>query len=170
MHPPGMTPFLCWQARQWLTNLPKTVTIDNMPSKSECNRPLPDSARIGVRLFNEGRYFEAHEALETAWRAERRPIRLLYQGILQVGVCYHHILRGNYAGACRVMERALRCLDGLPDVCQGVRVDILRRDAATALAELHRLGAANLALFDRRLMQPVCLDNTDMEDSHAVQG
>lgn len=141
-----------------------------MSTNSDCDRPLPDSARHGVALFNEGRYFEAHEALESAWRAERGPIRLLYQGILQVGVSYHHILRGNYSGACKVMERALGCLDGFPDVCQGVCVDELRRDASAALAELLRLGAADLVHFDRRLMRPVRLDVNDMEDSHAVQG
>jgi len=141
-----------------------------MPINSDCNHPLPDTARHGVELFNEGRYFEAHEALETAWRAEHRPIRLLYQGILQVGVSYHHILRGNYSGALKGMERALSCLEGLPDVCQGVRVDMLRRDASAALAEMLRLGAADLVRFDRRWMRPVHLNDTDMEDSYAVQG
>jgi predicted metal-dependent hydrolase len=36
----------------------------------------------GLRLFNAGEYFEAHEALENAWRDEPGPIRDLYRGIL----------------------------------------------------------------------------------------
>ncbi|HRQ33635.1 MAG TPA: DUF309 domain-containing protein, partial [Anaerolineales bacterium] len=58
--------------------------------------PLHPSAIEGLRLFNNGKYFEAHEALETAWLEERGKIRDLYRGILQVGVAYLHITRGNY--------------------------------------------------------------------------
>ncbi|GEM_PF-6647224 len=56
----------------------------------------------GLRLFNAGHYFEAHEALEAAWNEDLRPIRELYRGLLQAAVTYLHIQRGNYAGACKM--------------------------------------------------------------------
>jgi len=31
--------------------------------------------------------------LELLWRAERRDVRRLYQGILQIGVAFHHLRR-----------------------------------------------------------------------------
>ncbi|MCB0081439.1 MAG: DUF309 domain-containing protein, partial [Caldilineaceae bacterium] len=37
----------------------------------------------GLVAFNRGNYFEQHEYLEAAWIAEQRPIREMYQGILQ---------------------------------------------------------------------------------------
>lgn len=100
----------------------------------DCNEPLPHHAQEGLRLFNEGLYFEAHEALELAWRAETRPVRDLYRGILQAAVVYLHMRRGNFNGAVKVGERCMRILDSIPAVCRGVRVDILRADLSHALA------------------------------------
>ncbi len=47
----------------------------------------------GFKLFNLHHYFEAHEELETAWRAEKSWIKEMYRGILQVGVAYYQILK-----------------------------------------------------------------------------
>jgi uncharacterized protein len=65
---------------------------------------LPQEFWEGVACFNEQRYFEAHEALETAWRNEPGRIRELYQGILQLGVAYFHIRRGNIRGALKSFD------------------------------------------------------------------
>ncbi|HET6846614.1 MAG TPA: DUF309 domain-containing protein, partial [Anaerolineales bacterium] len=65
----------------------------------QCSGKLHDRAREGIRLFNEGRFFEAHEELEAAWREEPGRIRELYQGILEAGVTYLHLRRGNLVGA-----------------------------------------------------------------------
>ena len=42
-----------------------------------CNAPLHPRAAEGLRLFNAGKYFEAHEALEDAWNAEKGEVREL---------------------------------------------------------------------------------------------
>jgi hypothetical protein len=68
---------------------------------------LPDLVWEGIGLFNAGKYFEAHEVLETAWRAENKPVRRLYQGILQAGITYYHVRRGNRTGALKLVDRAL---------------------------------------------------------------
>ncbi|GAP14460.1 uncharacterized conserved protein [Longilinea arvoryzae] len=80
--------------------------MESADSPIPCTPPLPETVLRGLASFNAGRYFEAHEYLETAWRAESRPIRELYQGILQVGVGYYHLQRGNLAGARKVFQRA----------------------------------------------------------------
>jgi predicted metal-dependent hydrolase len=121
----------------------------------DCSAPLPPAALAGMRLFNAGEFFEAHEELEAAWRAEPGPIRNLYQGVLQIAVAYLHITRDNYAGAIKVYGRALKWLDPLPDVCQGVDVAQLKRDAAEVFAEVKRLGPERLSAFDRSLFKPI---------------
>ena len=90
---------------------------------SDCNAPLHPQAAEGLRLFNEGKYFEAHEALEIAWLEEKGKVRDLYRGILQVGVAYLHITRGNFNGAIKVHERSQRWLKDFPAVCRGIRVE-----------------------------------------------
>jgi predicted metal-dependent hydrolase len=114
-------------------------------------------ARAGVLLFNEGRYFEAHEALEEAWKEERGKVRELYQGILEAGVTYLHIQRRNYAGAIKVYGRSMRWLRNWPEICLGADVGQLRRDLDTAIAEARRLGRTGLADFDPSLFRPIVL-------------
>ncbi|MEW6086408.1 MAG: DUF309 domain-containing protein [Chloroflexota bacterium] len=122
---------------------------------SECNAPLHPHAAEGLRLFNAGKYFEAHEALEVAWLEEKGQVRDLYRGILQVGVAYLHITRGNYDGAVKVYDRSLKWLEGWPHVCRGIRVEELRSDASAAIEEVRRLGKERIGEFDLKLLKPV---------------
>ncbi|MBV6394602.1 MAG: hypothetical protein HFACDABA_00168 [Anaerolineales bacterium] len=121
----------------------------------DCHDALPLHAREGLRLFNAGRYFEAHEELELAWREERGPIRRLYQGILEAAVVYLHMRRGNYTGATRVYARCLRWLDQWPGECRGVNVSQLRADLSRAVAVWTRLGAERVREMDWSLLKPV---------------
>jgi predicted metal-dependent hydrolase len=120
-----------------------------------CNAPLHPQAVEGIRLFNAGEYFEAHEALENAWNAEPGKVRDLYRGILQIAVVYLHITRGNYDGAVKVYVRSQKWLKDWSDICRGIQVEELRRDAAAVLKEVERLGKENIRDFDRALLKPV---------------
>lgn len=111
---------------------------------------LSDMARTGLLEFNQGEYFEQHEHLELAWQAEKRPIREMYQGILQIGVAFLQIERGNWIGAIKMFRRGLPRLRTLPPVCQGVNIAALRSAAAAIHAEVTVLGPARLAEFDQR--------------------
>lgn len=124
-------------------------------SEDLCNAPLHPQAIQGLRLFNEGRYFEAHEALEDAWNAEPGKVRELYRGILQVAVAYLHITRGNYSGAVKVHDRSRKWLRDWPEVCRGVQVGQLRRDADLVIEEVRKLGMERIQEFDRSLLKPV---------------
>lgn len=90
---------------------------------------LPDDVLIGIRLFNQGDFFAAHEALENAWRAEAGEIRSLYQGILQVGVGCYHLQRGNLSGAEHLFSRGINLLKGFTQQPVGVNVSRLLADA-----------------------------------------
>ncbi|HMB23274.1 MAG: DUF309 domain-containing protein [Chloroflexota bacterium] len=120
-----------------------------------CDAPLHPQAAEGLRLFNAGKYFEAHEALEEAWNAERGKIRDLYRGILQIAVVYLHITLNNYNGAVKVYERSQKWLKGWSTVCRGIEVGKLRRDAEAVIEEVKRLGTERLSKFDHSLFKPV---------------
>ncbi len=77
----------------------------------------------GLEEFNAGQYFEQHETLELVWRAELRPVRDLYRGILQIGVACLQIERGNAVGAIKLIDRATRWLQPFRPACQTVDVD-----------------------------------------------
>ncbi len=122
---------------------------------------LPPSEILlkGIHEFNAGAYFEQHETLETAWRAEHGPVRNLYQGILQIGVAYYQIQRSNFTGAMKMFECAAQYLDMLPPICQGVNVAELRANAARARAELERLGPGRIGDFNQVLFRPIQVIN-----------
>ncbi len=115
-----------------------------------CNEPMPEEIRKGLEQFNAGEYFEQHEILEHAWRAETRPVREIYQGILQIGVACYQIQRGNYAGALKMLRRGLAHLSRAPDRCQGIDVARLREDARRLLERLETAGPERLHHVDRR--------------------
>ncbi len=123
----------------------------------QCAEPLPAEGRRAIEKFNASEFFEQHELFEAMWRAEPGPVRSLYQGVLQVGVAYYQIVRGNPSGALKMLLRSLQWLAPLPDVCQGVDVAALKADSARVRAELERVGADGLDQFDRTLLKPVRL-------------
>jgi uncharacterized protein len=127
----------------------------NMPDFSDCDSPLHPNAMLGLKHFNKGEYFEAHEELETAWKDETGEIRDLYKGILLAGVTYLHVKRANYNGAVKVYGRSQKWLTKWPDACRGVQVQRLRTDLDTVIAEVRRLGPEHLAEFDPALLKPV---------------
>jgi len=121
----------------------------------DCDGSLHPKAIEGLRMFNAGRYFEAHEELEAAWKNERGRVRELYQGILEAGVTYLHISRGNYPGAIKVYGRSMRWLRQWPATCRGVEVGQLRADLTAAIEEVKRLGEGRIHEFNRDFLKPV---------------
>jgi hypothetical protein len=54
--------------------------------------------REGVRLFNDCRYFDAHDVWEEIWAPASGRKRLFYQGLIHAAVTLEHYLRGNPRG------------------------------------------------------------------------
>jgi uncharacterized protein len=122
-----------------------------------CREPAPALLLQGIEEFNRGEYFEQHETLERLWREETREIRRLYQGILQIGVAFHHLRRLNHHGTVYMLTRGPNYLRPFAPECQGVDVTALLDAAARALAEVERLGPARLNEFDWTLAPTVLI-------------
>ncbi|MBV7330531.1 DUF309 domain-containing protein [Chloroflexi bacterium TSY] len=99
-----------------------------------------EAARRGILELNRGDYFEQHEYLEEAWIAEERPIRILYQGILQVGLAFLQIERKNWAGAIKMFRRGLPKLRTLPEISMGIKLADFRTEAERIHLELTQRG------------------------------
>lgn len=151
--------------RLWFT-VPLAEAIDALVERSVhppilylegWNEQLPILAWRGIEEFNRGQYFEQHETLEEAWMAEERPIRQLYQGILQIGVALLQIEEQNWVGAVKMMRRGLPKLRNLPPVCQGIELATLRRAAEEIHLALMQMAPEQIASFDRRLFPKIRL-------------
>jgi CheY-like chemotaxis protein len=123
------------------------------------DEPLSKLAVAGLLEFNHREYFEQHEYLELAWMEEKRPIRDLYQGILQVGVAFLQIERGNWHGALKMFRRGLPKLRDLPPVCRGVHVGKFRESAEAIHAEISQAGPEELAAFDQSRFPQIEFEN-----------
>ena len=113
-----------------------------------CHEPPPPLLLEGIEQFNRGEYFEQHDTLERLWRQETREVRRLYQGILQIGVAFHHLRRLNHHGTVYMLTRGPNYLRPFAPHCQRVDVAALIAAAARAREEVERLGPHRLDAFD----------------------
>jgi predicted metal-dependent hydrolase len=68
----------------------------------------------GIYLFNQARFFDAHEVLEDVWRASPAAEKKFQQGLIQVAVALYHHGNRNSTGARSVLGRAYRNLSLYP--------------------------------------------------------
>jgi len=125
--------------------------------RARCGEPPPAGLLRGVEQFNRREYFEAHETLEALWNAEPDPIRVLYKGILQVGVGCYHLLRGNYRGATLKLQTGADYLSAFNPRCLSVEVAALIADARLLRAAIVAVGPERLAEVDLALLPVVRL-------------
>lgn len=121
----------------------------------QCGEPMPPPGLEGIARFNAGEFYAQHDLFEALWVAEPGPVRDLYRAILQVGVAYHHITRGNPHGALKMLRRSAQWFAALPDTCRGVNVRQLRVDAAVVEAALQAMLDAGRSEFDTSLLAPI---------------
>ncbi|MEZ4530761.1 MAG: DUF309 domain-containing protein [Thermomicrobiales bacterium] len=105
---------------------------------ASCASSPPPGVLEGIRLFNEGLYYECHEEIEHEWHAETGPIRDLYQGILQIGVGFHHASNGNLRGARLLLTDGLDKLGRFLPACMGIDTQALWDASAALLADIER--------------------------------
>jgi CheY-like chemotaxis protein len=109
--------------------------------KQPCDDTAPALLIEGLELFNQGDYFESHEVIEQAWMEERGPVRIMYQGVLQIGVACHHIRNKNWRGAMKLLERGIPKVRRFSPSCMGLNLANLLADAEAIRQELIRLGS-----------------------------
>ncbi len=76
----------------------------------------------GLEALRAGRYFEAHEELEEAWRAAPAEERDFFQGLVHVAVAWYQAGRGRPVATGRQLEKAARRLTPFAPVYRGVDV------------------------------------------------
>ena len=87
---------------------------------------LPRAFLDGVRLFNGGQFFEAHEAFEELLDDVEADDRWdLVVALIQVAVGYHKCSSG-YPGGVQMLAKALAKLEPFADDAGGVAIDALR--------------------------------------------
>lgn len=89
--------------------------------------------RRGVRLFNQARFWEAHEAWEAVWLRHPEDGRFFIQGLIQLAAAYHQLRRRIHRGFLIHLRRAQERLALFPDLFLGIDVASLREEIREAL-------------------------------------
>jgi predicted metal-dependent hydrolase len=126
-------------------------------------QPLAPTLRpefaAGLRLHNEGEYYEAHEAWESIWIDELNDEwRLFVQGLIQVTSAFHKLfVQREPGGASRLLQRGLEKLDVYPADYLGVELGAFRDGARACIARMSGLAAKSPEIdkLDRSFVPPL---------------
>jgi predicted metal-dependent hydrolase len=104
----------------------------------------------GAACYCAGEFFEAHEHWEAVWLECPEPEKTFLQSLIQVSAAFHHLGRGNRAGARSLLTRALGRLDDYPDQFGGIGVAALRESLHAWIGALQTdPPPANLPAYPR---------------------
>jgi uncharacterized protein len=107
--------------------------------------PRDENHRLATRHFNEGRFFPAHEAWETAWKQSKgTDDEEFFKGLSQLGAGYTHYRRGNAHGAGVLLRRAISRIRRFGSRHHGIDIGSVVRVAeehASAFEDAKRRGA-----------------------------
>ena len=110
---------------------------------------LVEEARLyrdGIRLFNDGLFFEAHDAWEDAWRQVQDKRReQFYRALIRSAVTLELLRRGRAVGVRQVFVDCMQTFEGLPPVFMGLG-DLPMPCTESALSAFGLLVRINTAL------------------------
>jgi uncharacterized protein len=104
--------------------------------------------REGIRLFNEQRFFECHEALEPYYQESEDENKPFLEGLIQLAAAYR-LYRdfGEIKGPVRMIHQALIRLENYQPAFLHIRVkDLSLAAEAWAQTAEHTPDRANLAI------------------------
>ena len=127
--------------------------------------PLPeDEAQTlfesGVALFNGVRYWHAHEAWETLWRAAPDEERDFYQGLIQLAAGLLHLQRRNLRGARNKLGEGLAKLRNYQPAHHGVVINEL---VGRGERMLEQLESGRIPYLIPPVIRHVQLDRPDQD-------
>jgi uncharacterized protein len=100
--------------------LPRVLHPDLSPEERE------RLFRRGIDLFDQGRFFEAHEAWEEIWRSTTPEPKDLFQGLIQVAAALHqHLDLKRMEGPRRTLAKARRNLQPFAPAALGIDISDL---------------------------------------------
>lgn len=99
---------------------------------------LSAALALGARAFDEGRFFEAHEAWEEQWIAEsNQDRRVVLQGLIQIAAALHKLVDKQQLGpGSSLLAKGLAKLERAPGSFDGQNLTSFREAIRAFQAEL----------------------------------
>lgn len=110
---------------------------------------IEENHQLGKDHFNEGRFFPAHEAWETAWKQSRgTDDEEFFKGLSQLGAGYVHYRRGNPHGTFTLLRRGIRRITQYGPRHRGIDVESLAEIARSQADEVESAARADEGMPD----------------------
>jgi hypothetical protein len=107
----------------------------------------------GIRPFNEGKFWHAHEAWEQIWRRHPEDSRLFIQGLIQMAAGFHLLIeKKRYSGATSNFNKALERLRLFEPTFLDLPVTSFIEAIERAKDEIQRLGEIPEAKIDHTVV------------------
>ena len=111
----------------------------------------------GINLFNEQRFFEAHEEWEEEWRLMTEgEDKTFFQGLIFAAAAFLHYTRRECTGAKELLNRSISSLrDGMaghPDIGVGQLIEDLTRLQAPFASCAFDVNERRLPIIHRNLV------------------
>lgn len=91
----------------------------------ERSRNKDEAIERAVELFNDEKYWEAHEALESVWKRAAGSEKNILNGIILLAAAFVHDEKDEGEICLSILQRARKKLEGTGGVYHGINVDII---------------------------------------------
>lgn len=92
----------------------------------------------GVKLFNDWRFFEAHDYFEDIWIDYRGEARMFFQGLIQISVGCFHLINNNFRGSYNQFSKGRTKLQNYSPVYFQVDVEQLIKEIEPFIEKLEK--------------------------------
>ena len=91
--------------------------------REEDIKSFEDAFFDALNLFNNQKWYEAHDAFEDIWNTLEGDERQIIQGILQVSVSQFHLSKGNLNGATILLGEGLGRIKSRTNIDLGIDLE-----------------------------------------------
>jgi hypothetical protein len=118
------------------TSLPDDMSIDDLARRLAPISPLvsyehiverhmekDEAIRRAVELFNDEKYWGAHEALEGVWKSATGEEKSILNGIILVAAAFVHDEKDEPEICLSILQRARKKLEGATGKYHGINID-----------------------------------------------
>jgi len=109
----------------------------------------------GWSLFNDRKFWHAHEAWEEVWKHRPEKSRIFFQGIIQLAAAYHLLTEKRAGGMSRNFDKAEKKLQLFSKKFLGIDVQLILNGIGQARDEIRRIGPGHLDAFNMNLIPTI---------------
>ena len=78
----------------------------------ECHMEKNEAIKLAIKLFNDEKYWSAHEALEPIWKSASGDEKSVLNGIILVAAAFVHDEKDEKEICLSILQRALKKIEG----------------------------------------------------------